>query len=167
MIEILTALTLLAAGDGAAADRLENGRYAALGADGVPLCNDDNADHFDLHALDAPPHARSPNLGTFGFRIGDEAGDYILHTPPRLAALSGDGMRRARLQGGQVHTAGVEIGGVTSGQTIGTFTAAIAVDADGRVWIEVMGFEAERWGREAVVHVAEGEAAGPFGYCGG
>lgn len=166
MIDMLTALTLFAAGDGPEPERLENGRYAAPGADGAPACDDETIDHFDLHALDAPPHVHSPNLGNFSFRVGDEAGDYILHTPPRLAAPGADGMRRTRLQGGQVHTVGVEIGGVTSGQTIGTFSATIAVDADGQVWIEAMEFDAERWGRGTVVHVADGAAAGPFGYCG-
>jgi hypothetical protein len=166
MIAILTALTLFAAGDGATPDRLENGRYAALGADGAPVCDDESVDHFDLYALASSPHYRSRNLGNFDFRIEDSADGYILQSGPVLGPPDADGHRRTTIEGGQVHTVGREVQGVLSSQTIGHFYAVLSIDAEGRVWIEAMSFDAARWRREEIVYVAEGDPAGPFGFCG-
>lgn len=156
------ALALLAADGKPGPARLEDGRYALSGADGTPACGDDG-EHFDLHALGAPPHAQSPNVGNFRFRIGGEAGGYILHNPPNLDDQDEDGRRRTTITGGRVHTVGVEIDGVLDSQTIGRFSARLAVDEHDQVWIEAMSFDPGRFGDREVVHVS-GEA-GPFIPC--
>lgn len=166
MLELAAALALWADDAKSEPDRLGNGRYAVLGADGAPVCDDESVDHFDLYALASSPHYRSRNLGNFDFRVGDASGGYILQSGPVLGPPDGDGRRRTTLGGGQVHTVGREVQGVLSSQTIGEFTATLSRAGEGQVWIESMSFEAERWGRDAVVYVAEGAPAGPFGYCG-
>lgn len=167
MLELLTALALMTADGKPGADRLENGRYGAIGTDGEPACEDDHAaDHFHLYALDRPPYHRSPNLGDMRFRIDGQPGGFILHSTPRLDATADDGRRTVSLTGGRVHAVGVELDGVLSSPTIGRFTATLSVDPQGRVWIEAMGFDPERGGGEVATYVREGAPAGPFGYCG-